>query len=195
MTVTFVTNFGQNNFVTNLAFLKMDVSFNQLIFYSLNKTYLIDNDWWRLITPVFIHFSFSHIIFNCLWIYVLGKNIERIDGKIIFLILFLFAGIFSNFAQYYFGGVSLFGGLSGVVYGLLGFCMINELNTKHQKYDVPEAIYIFMIVWMILGFFGVLELFGFGNIANYAHLGGLFSGIILSILINFYKNTQEENIN
>jgi GlpG protein len=195
MTVTFVTNFGQNNFVTNLVFLKMDVSFNQLIFYSLNKTYLIDNDWWRLITPVFIHFSFSHIIFNCLWIYVLGKNIERIDGKIIFLILFLFAGIFSNFAQYYFGGVSLFGGLSGVVFGLLGFCMINELNTKHQKYDLPEAIYIFMIVWMILGFFGVLELFGFGNIANYAHLGGLFSGIILSILINFYKNTQEENIN
>ena len=195
MIVTFVTNFGQNNFVTNLVFLKMDVSFNQLIFYSLNKTYLIDNDWWRLITPVFIHFSFSHIIFNCLWIYVLGKNIERIDGKIIFLILFLFAGIFSNFAQYYFGGVSLFGGLSGVVYGLLGFCMINELNTKHQKYDLPEAIYIFMIVWMILGFFGVLELFGFGNIANYAHLGGLFSGIILSILINFYKNTQEENIN
>ena len=52
-----------------------------------------------------------------------------------------------------------------------------------------------MIVWMMLGFLGVLELFGFGNIANYAHLGGLFSGIILSILINFYKNTQEENIN
>lgn len=189
MIVTFVTNFGQNNFVTNLVFLKMDVSFNQLIFYSLNKTYLIDNDWWRLITPVFIHFSFSHIIFNCLWIYVLGKNIEEIDGKIIFLILFLFAGIFSNFAQYYFGGVSIFGGLSGVVYGLLGYCMINELNTKYQKYDLPEAIYIFMIVWMILGFLGVLELFGFGNIANYAHLGGLFSGIILSILINFYKNT------
>ena len=66
--------------------------------------------------------------------------------------------------------------------------MITELETKKERYDLPPAIYLFMLVWLILGFLGILNLFGFGNVANFAHLGGLISGIIFAIIvqINFF---------
>ena len=42
-----------------------------------------------------------------------------------------------------------------------------------------------MIIWLILGFMGILNLFGFGNVANYAHLGGLVAGIIFALINNY----------
>ena len=56
---------------------------------------------------------------------------------------------------------------------------------KYGRYDLPPAIYLFMIIWLLLGFIGILDLFGFGSVANYAHLGGLMSGILFAMI---YKN-------
>jgi len=152
---------------------------------NFDQTYLVDNQWWRAITPMFIHFSFAHLAFNCLWIYILGEKIENIDGSFIFAILVIFSAIFSNCLQYFYTESSLFGGLSGVIYGLLGFCMIIEFDTEYDRYALPPGLYMFMIVWLILGFVGILDLFGFGSVANFAHLGGLISGIIFAMI---YKN-------
>jgi len=68
--------------------------------------------------------------------------------------------------------------------------MVTELEAKKERYDLPPAIYLFMLVWLILGFLGILNLFGFGNVANFAHLGGLISGIIFAIIvqINFFSS-------
>jgi GlpG protein len=68
----------------------------------------------------------------------------------------------------------------------LGYCFLIELDSKKERYDLPPAIYIFMIVWLLFGFLGVLEIFGFGSIANYAHLGGLISGLIFGMLTKLY---------
>ena len=152
---------------------------------NFDQTYLVDNQWWRAITPIFIHFSFAHLAFNCLWIYILGEKIENIDRSFTFAMLVIFSAIFSNCLQYFYTDSSLFGGLSGVIYGLLGFCMILELDTEYDRYALPPGLYMFMIVWLILGFVGVLDLFGFGSVANFAHLGGLISGIIFAMI---YKN-------
>jgi GlpG protein len=128
-----------------------------------------------------IHFSFAHLAFNCLWLYVLGEKIELYDGHIKFILLVVFSSLAGNYIQYIFSEFSLFGGLSGVIYGMFGFCMIIELETKNERYGLPPAIYLFMLVWMLLGFLGILTIFGFGNIANYAHLGGLVAGIIFGM--------------
>jgi GlpG protein len=117
----------------------------------------------------------------------LGSKIEMLDGRVLFLCLTIFTGVISNYIEYLWSGVSLFGGLSGVVYGLLGYCFLIELDSKKERYDLPPAIYIFMIVWLLLGFLGVLEIFGFGSIANYAHLGGLISGLIFGMLTKMYS--------
>ena len=65
--------------------------------------------------------------------------------------------------------------------------MIVEFESKKNIYDLPPAIYMFMLVWLILGFLEVLNLFGFGNVANYAHLGGLISGIIFAMITTIFK--------
>ena len=187
--VAFFSNYGSAlALIEPLTFIKIDLGSYQngyVSFNSLETTYMQNNEWWRLITPMFIHFSLTHLVFNCLWIYVLGSKIEQIDGHITFINLVIFSSIISNLAQNFFGESALFGGLSGVIYGLLGYCMIIEIDTKQERYDLPPALYLFMLIWLILGFLGILNLFGFGNVANYAHLGGLISGIIFAMITRY----------
>ena len=182
--IAVVSNFGAiisiiepltftNIIITNQGFVSMS---------SFNQTFFIDNQWWRLISPMFIHFSFAHLAFNCLWVYILGEKIEKINGSLIFMILVLISSIVSNLSQFYWTSSNLFGGLSGVIYGLLGFCLIEEMESKYDLYGLPPALYLFMIIWVILGFLGILDLFGFGSVANFAHLGGLISGIIFDMI-------------
>ena len=185
--VTFLSGFGNLiSIIEPFSFLKFEISdsYSRYInFSTFENTYLINNEWWRLFAPVFIHFSLIHLVFNCLWIYVLGQKIEKIDGKILFITLIIFSGICGNYAQFISTGPSLFGGLSGCVYGMFGYTMITEFQKSRIIYGLPPAIYIFMIAWLVLGFIGVLSLFGLGNIANFAHLGGLIAGVIMAMVV------------
>ena len=183
------SNFGSIiHVIEPLTFTKINVSnAGNVSMTSFNQTFFIDNQWWRLISPILIHFSFAHLAFNCLWIYVLGEKIERIDSKSAFVFLVLISSICSNFLQYYWTNSSYFGGLSGVIYGLLGYCMILEMESENDRYGLPPALYIFMIVWLLLGFFEVLDMFGFGKVANFAHLGGLVSGMMFGMMYKYYK--------
>ena len=183
------SNFGSIiHVIEPLTFTKINVSnAGNVSMTSFNQTFFVDNEWWRLISPILIHFSFAHLAFNCLWIYVLGEKIERIDSKSAFVFLVLISSICSNFLQYYWTNSSYFGGLSGVIYGLLGYCMILEMESENDRYGLPPALYIFMIVWLLLGFFEVLDMFGFGKVANFAHLGGLVSGMMFGMMYKYYK--------
>ena len=190
--IAIVSNFGSIiSVIEPLTFLKFNLSptiaTGRPIFLSFNDTFTNNHEWWRLLTPMFIHFSFAHLSFNCLWIYVLGPKIETYDGHFLFIVLIVFTSISANFAQYFSSGPSLFGGLSGVIYGMLGYCMTIEFEDQQERYDLPPALYLFMIVWLILGFIGILDLFGFGSVANFAHLGGLISGIIFAMITTTYK--------
>jgi len=182
-----ISNFGSViSAIELLTFTNINVT-NQgyISMFDFDQTFWIGNQWWRLITPIFIHFSFAHLAFNCLWIFILGEKIENTDGSLIFILLVIFSAILSNCLQYFWTETSLFGGLSGVIYGLIGFCMIVEFDSQYDRYKLPPALYLFMIVWLLLGFAGILDLFGFGSVANFAHLGGLISGILFAMI---YKN-------
>ena len=177
--LTLFTNFGLNNFLEPLLFIKTNLN------SSFENTYLINNEWWRLITPTFLHFSMTHLVFNCLWIYILGQRIEKLDGLSVFLFIFILTGILSNAGQFFWTQQYLFGGLSGAVYGLLGYCFIIELDGRHSRYGLPEALYLFMFIWLLVGFTGVLSVFGFGNVANTAHLVGMIAGFIIGLITKY----------
>ena len=179
---TLFTNFGLNNFLEPLLFIKTNLN------SSFENTYLINNEWWRLITPTFLHFSMTHLVFNCLWIYILGQRIEKLDGLSVFLFIFILTGILSNAGQFFWTQQYLFGGLSGSVYGLLGYCFIIELDGRHGRYGLPEALYLFMFIWLLVGFTGVLSFFGFGNVANTAHLVGMIAGFIIGLITKYSLN-------
>jgi len=189
--ISILSNFGSVvAIIEPLTFTKISISNQGFIsFMSAQQTFFSENEWWRLITPMFLHFSFAHLAFNCLWIYVLGEKIERIDGKFIFLLLIIFSGIFSNLLQYIWTSSSLFGGLSGVIYGMLGYCLIMEMESNYERYGLPPGLYLFMVVWLILGFLGILDLFGFGSVANFAHLGGMLSGLMFAMIYkSFFRS-------
>jgi len=130
---------------------------------------------WRFIGPVFLHFSLLHIAFNLLWWWELAGQVERQQGKLALLVIFFVTGISSNLAEYYLVG-PYFGGLSGVVYGLVGYCWLSGKLSKGANLSLPDSYFLFLLGWLALGFIDILPV----NIANYAHLVGLLAGLILA---------------
>ena len=136
-------------------------------------------DWWRFITPTLLHFSWMHVVFNCLWIWEFGRRIEVTLGSVNLLGLYLTAAVFSNSLQFFVSGPSIFGGMSGVVYAFMGFIWTGNALRPGWIEPLPPAIVGFMLVWLLIGMVGALEILGAGAIANGAHLGGLIIGVSL----------------
>ncbi len=147
--------------------------------------------YWRLVTPAFLHFGWLHIVFNSLWLWELGGKVERVMGHINMFLLFLVIAIVSNGSQFAFGGPGLFGGMSGVVYGLLGFSWVAPLFQPAWRIQPSPALMLFMVGWLVACMVGLVEGLGFGAIANAAHLGGLICGAVLGALFGMMSGRQD----
>ena len=104
--------------------------------------------------------------------------------------LTLLFSLVSNYAQYYFSGPTLFGGLSGVLYGLLGHCWIYQLLAPNPIYRLPRGVLVMMLVWLLLCLSGLVSMIGFGEIANAAHVGGLLIGCLTGLLGGLYSRRR-----
>jgi|SRR5579859_6510351 len=135
-------------------------------------------EFWRLFTPVLIHFGWLHIFFNMLWLRDLGSMIESRQSTLHLAALVLVIGACSDFGQYYVSG-PIFGGMSGVVYGLLGYIWIRG------KFDPASGLYLhpstvnMMLIWFVLCYTNLL---GLVAVANTAHAVGLALGVIWGYL-------------
>ena len=88
----------------------------------------------------------------------------------------------ANLTQYWLEGAGLFGGMSGVVYGLLGYSLIWSYFLPDKNLGIAKGIYVVMLVFLAFGFTGLVDKLGFGNLANGAHLGGLLGGATLGLI-------------
>lgn len=139
--------------------------------------------WWRLVTPIFLHFGWLHLAFNALWYWELGRRIEMRSGSLWLLGLTLLFALVSNSVQWLASGpTALFGGLSGVLYGLLGYCWLYQMISPNVHFDLPKGVVIMMLVWLVLCLSGLVTVLGFGAIANGAHVGGLVIGCVCGVL-------------
>lgn len=143
---------------------------------------------WRLLTPVFIHFGLFHVLFNSLCMWDFGRRLEFMLGKRHFLLFFALTGIASNIAQFLWSGSAIFGGMSGVVYALVGFIALRQRIAPHPLVAVSPALIGFMLFWLVLCMTGVVDYFISGSVANAAHLGGLIAGALYAwVTRNLYK--------
>lgn len=140
------------------------------------------DDFWRTLTPIFLHFGILHIAFNCLWMWELGQRVEFSQGSLRLLGLTILIGMSSNMAQAFATGPVIFGGMSGVIYGLLGYCLVWSWCRPKESFDINAGIAVFMLVWLVLCLFGISRLLSGADTANAAHLVGLISGAILGLV-------------
>jgi GlpG protein len=129
-----------------------------------------------LLGPAFFHFSWLHIVFNTMWWWQLGGSIEKTLGKGTLLNVLLISAIISNLGQYLVSGPN-FGGLSGVVYALVGFVWWYGYLAPEQGLSLSKPLVGFLLFWLVLGFADLLPV----NVANTAHLLGLLSGCFLAV--------------
>ena len=132
---------------------------------------------WRLVTPIFLHGGALHLIFNMYWLYILGIQVEVLKGTVRFGLIVLAIAVISNLAQFFIGGGPNFYGMSGVVFGILGYIWIKQQYEPASGFQLQSFTFFFLIIYMVIGFLGVI-----GNIANWAHLGGLLSGMAIAYI-------------
>lgn len=148
-----------------------------LAFGSLTEV-LTSGQIWRLLSPAFLHFGWMHLIFNMLWLWYFGRQIESLQGSGRMLLILLLSGVGANLAQYATGTV-LFGGMSGVDFALLGYVWLMSRRAPGSGFFVPQMLVVFMLGWMLFTMTDMAAAVGFGNVANEAHLGGLIVGLAL----------------
>lgn len=147
----------------------------QPVFDALHFPAFAGQEWqvWRWVSHALLHFSIMHIAFNLLWWWQLGGDIEQRLGSGKLLQLFVFSAALSGIGQFWVEGAN-FGGLSGVVYALVGYIWLMGYRAPEKGLLMPKPLIGFMLVWLVLGFVQP-----FMAIANTAHLVGLLAGVML----------------
>ena len=161
---------------------------------------IMEGQLWRLITPIFIHFNYIHIIFNMWWLYDLGTQIEKRKGAKFFITFVLILAAVSNYCEFLYiehflkppeelrefidSGVTsmsdlkTIGGMSGVIFGLGGYVWIKCKLDPADGFHLEPTIAIIMFALFLLGFTGIFDdPDNHGTIANFCHAGGLLVGV------------------
>ncbi|WP_311750053.1 rhomboid family intramembrane serine protease GlpG [Proteus penneri] len=137
---------------------------------------------WRYITPAFIHFSLMHIAFNLAMWWYLASQIEQQLGTGKLFVIMLVSALFSNWAQSLFTD-SNFGGLSGVVYALIGYVGLTGIRNPEKGIGAPTGLIVFSILWIVAGYMGVLG----DSIGNAAHFAGFLIGLLMALWDNRHQ--------
>ena len=132
---------------------------------------------WRWFSHALLHFSLLHILFNLMWWWYLGGAVEKriSSGKL--LVITLISALLSGWMQAKFSGV-WFGGLSGVVYALMGYAWLRGERDPESGIYLERGLMGFAILWLVIGYFGVFGL----AIANAAHVTGLLVGLAMALV-------------
>lgn len=130
---------------------------------------------WRWVSHAFLHFSLLHIVFNLMWWWYLGGPLEKRLGAGKLFVLAVVSAFFSGWAQSLFSG-ALFGGLSGVVYALMGYVWLSGERAPERGLMLPRGLMAFAALWLVAGYFDILGM----SIANAAHVAGLVLGLMMA---------------
>jgi GlpG protein len=127
---------------------------------------------WRLLTPIFVHFGPIHLLFNVFMLRDLGTFIENRLGVTYLAVLTIVIAVLSNIAQFAWTGRPIFGGLSGVVYGLFGFLWMRGKFDRYAIWPLSKATIQILLIWYVLCLTNLIS-----SVANVVHTVGLAVGM------------------
>ncbi len=131
----------------------------------------------RAFAPMFLHFGELHLVFNLLWLWYFGRQLEPRRPRWLYPAAVLFTSFAANTAQYLLGGGNNFGGMSGVVYGLLGFAWIMQKMLPGARPILSDQMFLVFVAMLL-----AMELLASSWIATAAHAGGLLAGLFLGMV-------------
>ncbi|MEK4427296.1 rhomboid family intramembrane serine protease [Solibacillus sp. FSL K6-1523] len=146
------------------------------------NAFIAAGEWWRIITSMFLHSGFAHVLFNMFSLFLFGPELEKIAGKMRFLTIYFLAGIFGVAATFvtqdpYYASV----GASGAIYGIFGAFAALVYYTRNAFPQLKQIILPIIVISVIMTFLTP-------NINIMAHLGGLATGFILGFVYFNSKN-------
>ncbi|WP_097027879.1 rhomboid family intramembrane serine protease [Clostridium peptidivorans] len=158
----------------------IDSNTGVLVFLGAKVNTLIDKgQYYRLITAAFLHGGLIHIGFNMYALNALGPLVERVFGKVKYLIIYFVAAITSSYLSYIFS-TSISVGASGAIFGLLGASLVFAVKSEDKVgRTFINNIMSVIVVNLIIGF-------SMANVDNFGHIGGLIGGFVMSLIL--YKH-------
>ncbi|MBM3232594.1 rhomboid family intramembrane serine protease [Candidatus Pacearchaeota archaeon] len=145
----------------------------------LNKSSLVQP--WRFITAIFLHGGLSHLLYNSFALALFGSMLEAWIGPRRFVSVFLLTGISANFISLPFYDSAL--GASGAIFGVIGALIMIRPSMMVFAFGLPMPLFLAGSLWIIGDLIG---LFIPSNVANLAHLGGIFFGFLFGAYYRKY---------
>lgn len=160
--------------LTAVANMPATVGFVRKLYFSefMGRSFpeILNGQVWRVVTPIFLHGGVLHLLFNMMWLYQLGGTIERLERPWYLALLVFGLAALCNTAQYLVSGPA-FIGMSGVVYGLLGYVWLMSMYQPRGQYFISQGTVTFMMIWLVVCLVGIIP-----NVANTQHVAGMVLG-------------------
>lgn len=149
---------------------------DRLFLFGLGDNFLIANgEYWRLVTPMFLHGGFMHLLFNMFSLFIFGPELEKIAGKARFITVYMIAGLFGDIATYFIQPASYTHvGASGAIFGVFGAFGALVYYTKKAFPELRQVILPIIIISVVMTFVGT-------NINVTAHIAGLITGFVIGL--------------
>lgn len=153
----------------------------QLLVSGFTELFLLNasayHQFWRFLTSIFLHGGLAHLLYNIFALALFGSMLERLIGSRRFLVIFFVSGLLANIISVNFYDSSL--GASGAIFGVIGALVAIRPLMFIFAFGFPMPLFIAGIIWAAGDLIG---LFVPSNVANLAHLSGMFFGLILGFI-------------
>ncbi|WP_194841324.1 rhomboid family intramembrane serine protease [Salinibacillus xinjiangensis] len=145
--------------------------------------YILEGEWWRIFSSMFLHIGGLHIFMNMIALYYLGNTVERMYGSIKFVCIYILAGLFGGMASFALND-AVAAGASGAIFGLFGALLFFGLVNKKLFFQTMGSNLLFIIGLNI--FLGI----SVPSIDNSAHVGGLIGGFLAAAMVQMPKRKK-----
>lgn len=160
-----------------------------LLKYGANLDVLVKNgEYYRLFTCIFLHIGIMHLLCNMYSLYIIGREVENLFGKVKYIIIFILSGVFGSIMSLAFTPNTISAGASGAIFGLLGALLYFGMHYRTYLGEaIKRSIIPIIVVNLIIGFFAE-------GIDLAAHIGGLVGGVLVAMMVGVPDKSKTKDI-